>query len=116
MLTKNLPITREVKKLRNTIIGYTADFPKRFKYTIGDRMINVALDLNKYIRRANEETNPQNRSYYIRELRYLIEDLEDLTDCCMEHKILSIKQVAQIATSVDSVGRQSTGWLHSVSK
>ena len=116
MLTKNLPITREVKKLRNTIIGYTADFPKRFKYTIGDRMINVVLDLNKYIRRANEETNPQNRSYYIRELRYLIEDLEDLTDCCMEHKILSIKQVAQIATFVDSVGRQSTGWLHSVGK
>ena len=66
MLTKNLPITREVKKLRNAIIGYTADFPKRFKYTIGDRMINVVLDLNKYIRRANEETNPQNRSYAIR--------------------------------------------------
>lgn len=116
MLTKNLPITREVKKLRNTIIGYTADFPRRFKYTIGDRMINTVLDLNKYIRRANEETNPQNRAYYIRELRYLIEDLEDLTDCCLEHKIISTKQVAQVALFVDSIGKQSTGWLHSVGR
>lgn len=116
MLTQNLPITRETKKLRNTIIGLTADFPKRFKYTIGDRMINITLDLNKYIRRANEEQNMQNRQYYVKELRYLVEDLEDLADCCLEHKIISIKQVAQVAQILDSIGKQSTGWLKSIRK
>ncbi len=116
MLTQNLPITRETKKLRNTIIGLTADFPKRFKYTIGDRMIHIALDLNKYIRRANEEVNPQNRQYYIRELRYLVEDLEDLTDCCLEHKIISVRQVAQVAQVLNSIGKQSTGWLNSTKR
>ena len=47
MLTKNLPITRETKKLRNTVIGLTADFPKRYKYTIGERLVNITLELNK---------------------------------------------------------------------
>lgn len=93
MLTKNLPITRETKKLRDTVIWLTADFPKRFKYTIGERLVNTSLELNKYIRRANEETNPQTRLYYIKELRFLVEDLEDLTDCCLEHKIISVRQV-----------------------
>ena len=112
MLTKNLPITRETKKLRNTVIGLTADFPKRYKYTIGERLVNITLELNKYIRRANEETNPHTRLYYIKELRFLVEDLEDLTDCCLEHKIISIKQVSQVDQILDSIGKQSTGWIN----
>lgn len=45
MLTRNLPITRETKKLRNTVIGLTADFTKRFKYTIGERRKRIINEL-----------------------------------------------------------------------
>ena len=116
MLTKNLPITRDTKILRNLTIDTTANFSKRFKYTVGDRMIDVVLDLNKCIRRANEEEDNVRRLYYIKELRYLIEDFEDLLDTCLEHKVVSVKQVASIAEVLDSIGKQSTGWINYTKK
>lgn len=116
MLTKNLPITRETKKLRNMTIEITSYFPKRFKYTIGDRMMNLVFDLNKKIRRANEEDNNDLRIIRIKELRYLIEDFEDLLDACLEHKFVSINKVANIVVVLDSIGKQATGWLKYVKK
>lgn len=116
MLTKNLPITRDTKTLRNLVIDITADFSKRFKYTVGDRMIDVVLELNRFIRRANEETDKEKRVGYIKELRYLIEDFEDLLDTCMEHKIVSIKNIASIAEILESIGKQATGWLKATKK
>lgn len=113
MLTQQLPIIKETKKLRNIVLRLTGEYPKRFKYTIGERMMNITLDLNQLIRRANEETVTQNRAYYLRELRYKVEDLEDLVDASFEFKVISIKQMSEIASVLDVIGKQTTGWLKS---
>lgn len=79
-------------------------------------MLDVVLDFNKYIRRSNEETDKEKRAAFIKELRYLVEDFEDLLDTCLEHKIMSIKQVANVAEVLNDIGKQSTGWLKSTVK
>ncbi len=114
MLTKQLPIIRETKRLRNIVLRLTGEYPKRFKYTIGERMMNITLDLNQLIRRANEEVVAQNRAYYLRELRYKVEDLEDLVDASFEFKIISTRQMAEVIAALDAIGKQTTGWLKSV--
>lgn len=116
MLTKQLPITRETKKLRNMVMRFVANYPKMFKYTLGKRMVQTVLDLNKYIRRANEETDKARRWRYICEVRYLIEDMEDLVDCSVEFKAISTNQQTQIAVVLESLGKQATGWKLSTEK
>lgn len=114
MLTKDLPITRDTKKLRNLIISSVANFSKRFKYTLGENLVKSVLTMSKHIRRANESMDKATRAKHIQEIRFLIGDISDLVDCAIEFQVMSTKQLAQFATIVDSIGKQATGWLNSV--
>lgn len=88
---------RETKKLRNMVVGYTAMYPKRFKFVFGERMMNIVLDMGRNIRRANRATDPRQRYHHIEEVLILVEDMEDLVDASFEHKALSVKQVASLS-------------------
>lgn len=101
---------RETKKLRNMVVGYTAMYPKRFKFVFGERMMNIVLDMGRNIRRANRALDPQQRYRHIEEVLILVEEMEDLVDASFEHKVLSVKQVATLSALMVSIGRQATGW------
>lgn len=116
MITQNLPIYREAKKLRNCIIGLVQHLSKHFKYSVGARLMDCSLDLGKQIRRANEERDPTRRWRHICDLRFTLQDVEDLVDCLSEFKVISNKQVSQVALLTEGIGRQATGWKQSVER
>ena len=53
MLASELKVYRDTYQLVNTIVDYQSKFPRLYKYTIGQKMVNVALELFEYIQLAN---------------------------------------------------------------
>lgn len=103
----DLPVFKEVYQLILKIFEYTKDFPKEYKYTLGQDMKRDGLQLVRSIYRANKAKDK--REY----LEQFLDDFEVLKleiRLCVDMKILSIKKQAELSKLMDSIGKQITGW------
>ena len=103
----DLPVFKDVYKLILKIFEYTKDFPKDYKYTLGQDMKRDGIQLVKSIYRANKS---KNKTEY---LETFLDDFEVLKleiRLCTDMKILSIKKQAALSLLMDCIGKQITGW------
>ena len=103
----DLPVFKEVYQLILKIFEYTKDFPKEYKYTLGQDMKRDGLQLVRSIYRANKAK--EKKEY----LEQFLDDFEVLKleiRLCVDMKILSIKKQAELTQMMDSIGKQITGW------
>ena len=90
----DLPVYRDTYKLILKIFEYTKDFPKDYKYTLGQDMKRDALHLVRIIYRANKSVQKK-------------EHLDDFMDdfelikleirLCTDMKVLPIKKQAELS-------------------
>ena len=90
----DLPVYRDTYKLILKIFEYTKDFPKDYKYTLGQDMKRDALHLVRSIYRANKSVQKK-------------EHLDDFMDdfelikleirLCTDMKVLPIKKQAELS-------------------
>ena len=89
----DLPVFKDVYKLILLIFGYTKDFPKEYKYTLGQDLKRDGINLVRSIYRANKAKN---------KVEYLEQFLDDFELLKLEVrlykdlKLISIKQLAAI--------------------
>ncbi len=103
----DLPVFKEVYQLILKIFEYTKDFPKEYKYTLGQDMKRDGIQLVRSIYRANKAKDK--RVY----LESFLDDFEVLKleiRLCTDMKILSVRKQAELSKMLDSIGRQITGW------
>jgi hypothetical protein len=103
----DLPVFKEVYQLILKIFEYTKDFPKEYKYTLGQDMKRDGIQLVRSIYRANKAKDK--RAY----LELFLDDFEVLKleiRLCVDMKILSIKKQAELSQMMESIGKQITGW------
>lgn len=103
----DLPVFKEVYQLILKIFEYTKDFPKEYKYTLGQDMKRDGLQLVRSIYRANKAKDK--REY----LEQFLDDFEVLKleiRLCVDMKILSIRKQAELSQMMESIGKQITGW------
>lgn len=103
----DLPVFKEVYQLILKIFEYTKDFPKEYKYTLGQDMKRDGLQLDRSIYRANKAKDK--REY----LEQFLDDFEVLKleiRLCVDMKILSIRKQAELSQMMESIGKQITGW------
>ena len=106
----DLPVYRDTYKLILKIFEYTKDFPKDYKFTLGQDMKRDALHLVRSIYRANKSVQKK-------------EHLDDFMDdfelikleirLCTDMKVLPIRKQAELSLLMDSIGKQITGWSKS---
>lgn len=53
MLASELPVYRDTFEIVSLLMDYVAIFPKSHKYTIGQKITNVSLELFEYLQLAN---------------------------------------------------------------
>jgi len=85
----------------------TKDFPKEYKYTLGQDMKRDALQLVRSIYRANKSAQKKEH------LETFLDEFELLKleiRLCVDMKILSFKKQAELTVLIDSIGKQVTGW------
>ena len=56
-LSEELPLYRDTLRLLNLIIEKTKSYPRYYRYTLGERMVNVNLDMLSLIFEANSTYN-----------------------------------------------------------
>ena len=108
----NLPVYRDTYKLILLIFELTKDFPREYKYTLGQDMKRDGIQLVRSIYRANRS---ENKKKYLEEFLDIFEILKLEIRLCVDMKILSIKQQSRTTNLLESIGKQITGWKRSVS-
>jgi len=90
------------------LVPQVEKFPRDYKFTLGDRIINNLLDSLETLLEAaySREKQPllKRLNLQLEKLRYLIRLSKDL-------KALSFKKYAYISQEIDLLGRMTGGWL-----
>ena len=102
-----LPVYRDTYRLILKVFEYTQEFPREYKYSLGQDMKCDALQLVRSIYRANKANDKKAH------LEAFLDDFELLKleiRQCTDMKILSFKKQAELSVLMDSIGKQVTGW------
>ena len=112
-LSEELPIYRDTLKLLHETVQKLQDFPKFYRYTIGERMLNANLDMMELIYEINSS---RNKLPYLQKFLARYQIIVILYRLCVEKKIMTPAQYAHIALIIAKIGKQATGWKNSLDK
>ena len=107
----DLPVYRDTYQLILKIFACTKDFPKEYKYTLGQDMKRDALQLVRRLYRANKATHKKEH------LKTFLDEFEIIKleiRLCADLKVLSFKKQAELSVLMDSIGKQVTGWRNAI--
>ena len=102
-----LQVFKDVYSLVQKIFLYTQDFPREYKYTLGQDIKRDAIQLVRSIYRANKA---KEKVVYLEEFLDDFELLKLEIRLGVDMKILAIKKQAELSALMDSIGKQITGW------
>jgi len=104
----HLPIYKTSYDLLYRIMHATKQFPREYKYTLGQELKQEAMGLILHIYRANSYAD---RASHISMLLERVQIVEVLMRLSHDLRILPRKQYALLCELTDRVGRQASGWL-----
>jgi len=107
---QHLPIYKLTYDLLLRVMVATKDFPREYKYTLGQKLKDEIVELVVMIYRANSANDKTRPIETIIERVQVIQILVRLSH---DLRILPRKHYADIAEKTDSLARQAQGWLRS---
>lgn len=110
---EHLPIYKLTYDLLIRTMTATKDFPREYKYTLGQKMKDEIIELVVLIYKANSSVDKERHIAMILERVQVIQLLMRLSH---DMKILTRKHYAAIAEMTDSLARQAQGWQRSSGK
>ncbi len=103
----DLSVFKDVYSLVLKIFEYTKDFPREYKYTLGQDLKKDSINLVRSIYRANK--SKEKRVY----LEGFLDDFELVKlelRICFDMKLLSVQKHAAISELMERIGKQITAW------
>ena len=117
MTTTQLPVFRKMYDLNLMLIRLVNNFPKQYKYSVGDELIKTSLRLFKHLFAANREYD--NKIKRVEHLDNFLDDydlLKVLIRLASEERMFSIKDAANLALLTENITKQINGWRNKSSK
>lgn len=112
-LYQDLPVFADVYALTQRVFTVTQDFPREYKFTLGQDMKRDCLALLRSIYRINRARDK------VDHLESFLDDFELLkleVRLAADLKLMSVRKQAGLAELTDRIGRQITGWRNSSMK
>ena len=103
----DLPVFKDVYKLTLRLFELTCNFPREYKFTIGQDMKRDCILLVRSIYRANKV---KDKVLYLEHFLDGFEVVKLEIRLCTDLKLITIKQQSQLAVLMDGIGKQITGW------
>ena len=94
------------------ILSQVEKFPRAQKFTLGDRIVNLALDTLELL---IEATYTRQRSELLRRANIQLEKLRFLIRLSHDFKLISPRQYKYISGEINEVGKLVGGWIKSQS-
>ena len=117
MTTTQFPVFRKMYDLNLMLIRLVNNFPKQYKYNVGDELIKTSLRLFKHLFAANREYD--NKIKRVEHLDNFLDDydlLKVLIRLANEERMFSIKDAANLALLTENITKQINGWRNKSSK
>ena len=117
MTTTQLLVFRKMYDLNLMLIRLVNNFPKQYKYNVGDELIKTFLRLFKHLFAANREYD--NKIKRVEHLDNFLDDydlLKVLIRLANEKRMFSIKDAANLALLTENITKQINGWRNKSSK
>ena len=116
-LVSNTQIYLDSRKLLDVILDVTPNFPRAYKYTIGNKMHEIAIALISEISAAYINRDRATRIQHLINFQAEFEVLKTLIRIAGERKwILGQSRHADIIELTDAIGKQATAWKNSLIK
>ena len=114
MIASELKVYRDTYLLCTKLMDTTMHFPRMHKYTLGQKINSVSLELFEYIQLAN--MFKQERLKYLNGFIVKFELLKILIRIAGEKKLISLSRQAEFAQLISGIGKQITAWKNSPTK
>lgn len=116
-LVSNTQIYLDCRKLLDAILDITPSFPRAYKFSIGSRLHDLAINLMSEISAAYINRDRAVRIQHLVNFQADFEVLKTLLRIAGERKwILGKSKHADIIELTDAIGKQSTAWKNSLLK
>ena len=110
---EHLPIYKHTYDLLLRIMTATKNFPREYKYTLGQKLKDEVIELVVLIYRAN---SVQDRQSHISAILERVQVVQLMIRLAHDMKILPRRHYAALAEITDTLARQAGGWLKSSGK
>jgi hypothetical protein len=111
-MKKDPPLFTGWYEVVGTLLERVGRFPKNLRPTLGNRILDRALDALRHIIRLRYT---RDRSPLFAEANLAIEEVRILARLAFERRLLSGSQYAELSEAVDACGRMLGGWRKSES-
>lgn len=106
----DLPVFKDSYRLTLKLFQLTSNFPREYKFTLGQDMKRDSINLVRYIYRANKN---KDKTLYLEQFLDNFEVVKLEVRLCVDLKLISHSAQTEILTLMDSIGRQITAWRNS---
>ena len=110
---EHLPIYKQTYDILLRTMTATKDFPREYKFTLGQKIKDELIDLVILIYRANSAID---KKQHIESILERVQAIQLLMRLSHDMKILSRRHYAALAEMTDSLAKQAQGWLRSSGK
>ena len=116
-LVSNTKIYLDCTRLFNVILDITPEFSRAYKYSVGNRMHELAIDLLDEIAAAYINRDRATRVQHLTNFQTKFNTLKTLLRTAGEKKwILGRSKHAEVIELMDAIGKQATAWKNSLTK
>ena len=106
---KHLPIYKTTYELLETVTRKTKDFPRDFKYSLGDKIRNECIELVVFIYKANTLRNQREEN--LKQILERVQVIELMLRLSKDLRLLNVTAFSEIVLLTDSIARQTQGWI-----
>jgi len=107
---EHLTIFQKSYDLLVRIYNEVHNFPKEYKYSLGEKLQNVCLELLDYIVIANSE---RDKRLYLKRANQQVDRLRIYVRLCYALNVFGKRKYEVLSKYIDEVGRMAGGWLKS---
>ncbi len=105
----SLPVYKDSYALTLELFAFTRNFPREYKFTLGERIKNQCLELITGIYDANRASKPDKLRCIV-QVRRTTEQLRLLLRLCFDLKLCSIKTFVKHSDLLETVSKQLAAW------
>ena len=106
---KHLPIYKTTYELLEKVTRKTKEFPRDFKYSLGDKIRNECIELVIFIYKAN--SLKQERKDYLEQIIERVQVIELMLRLSKDLRLFNVVAFSEIVVLTDAIARQAHGWI-----